>query len=282
MLVNSIAEQLLFTTVRIETITPDGIGTGTAFIFSYQQEEKRYLFLVTNKHVIRGAINGRFFFTLSDGQSPQIGQRFDVEIGQFEQQWFGHPDAEIDVAVMPLVPVLQQIEKMGKTVFYRAITYELIPTAEQMNNLDAIEEVVFIGYPNGIFDSKNLMPVVRRGTTATHLQIDYEGKPLFLIDASVFPGSSGSPVLIANTGGYSHRGTFNVGNRILFLGIVSSVAIREEQGQIIFISSPASQVPVVRTQQMIDLGIVYKATTILETVKKLVDNWSKSKSMEAG
>jgi hypothetical protein len=282
MQVNTIAEQLLFTTVRIEATTPTGISAGTAFIFSYQQEEKQYLFLVTNKHVIKGAIDGRFFFTLSDGKSPQIGQRFDIQMNQFEQQWFGHPDPEIDVAIMPLVPVLQEIEKLGKKVFYRAITHDLIPNDEQLNKLDAIEEVVFIGYPNGIFDSKNLMPVVRRGTTATHLQIDYEGKPLFLIDASVFPGSSGSPVLIANTGGYSSRGGFFVGKRVLFLGIVSSVAIREEHGQIIFVASPVSQIPIVKTQQMIDLGIVYKATTILETVKALMEIWSKSQQAKAG
>lgn len=276
MQVNTIAEQLLFTTVRIETETPDGIGTGTAFIFSYQQEEKQYLFLVTNKHVISGAINGRFFFTLSDGQFPKIGERFDIQMDKFEQRWFGHPDSDIDVAVMPLVPVLQEIGKAGKNVFYRAITHNLIPSTEQNNDLDAIEEVVFIGYPNGIFDSKNLMPVVRRGTTATHLQVDYEGKPMFLIDASVFPGSSGSPVLIANTGGYANKGGFVVGNRVLFLGIISSVAIREEHGQIVFISSPVSQVPIVKTQQMIDLGIVYKASTILEAVKALLDLLSKS------
>ena len=277
MQVNTVIEQLLFTTVRIETTTPDGISAGTAFIFNYQQEEKQFLFLVTNKHVVKNAINGRFFFTLSDGQAPKIGQRFDVEMNQFEQQWFGHPDPDIDVAIMPLVPVLQQIEKLGKTVFYRAITHILIPTTEQMNDLDAIEEVVFIGYPNGIFDSKNLMPVIRRGTTATHLQIDYEGKPLFLIDASVFPGSSGSPVLIANTGSYASKSGFNVGaSRVLFLGIISSVAIREEHGQIAFISSPVSQIPIVKTQQMIDLGIVYKASTILDTVKALIDIWSNS------
>jgi len=282
MQVNSIAEQLLFTTVRIETTTPDGIGAGTAFIFNYRQEEKQYLFLITNKHVIRGAIKGRFFFTLSDGQAPQIGKRFDVEMNEFEQRWHGHPDPEIDVAAMPLVPILKEIERAGKTVFFRSITDSLIPSTEQVNELDAIEEVMFIGYPNGIFDSKNLMPVVRRGTTATHLQIDYEGKPLFLIDASVFPGSSGSPVLIVNTGGYATRGAFNVGNRVLFLGIVSSVAIREEQGQITFITSPVAQIPVVRTQQMIDLGIVYKASAILETVKTLVDNWNKAEQVKAG
>lgn len=282
MQVNTIAEQLLFTTVRIETTTPYGINAGTAFIFNYQEEEKQYLFLVTNKHVVQGAIDGRFFFTLSDGKAPQIGQRFDIQMDQFEQRWFEHPDPEIDVAIMPLVPVLQEIEKVGKRVFYRSITHNLIPTTDQMNDLDAIEEVVFIGYPNGIFDSKNLMPVVRRGTTATHPQVDYEGKPLFLIDASVFPGSSGSPVLIANTGGYSNKGAFVVGTRVLFLGIISSVVIREEHGQIIFISSPVSQIPIVRTQQMIDLGIVYKASTIFETVKALIDLWSKPQQVKAG
>jgi hypothetical protein len=282
MQVNTIAEKLLFTTVRIECTTPDGMSAGTAFIFNYQEEEKQYLFLVTNKHVIKGAIDGRFFFTLSDGNAPQIGQRFDIQMNQFEQQWFGHPDPEIDVAIMPLVPVLQEIEKLGKRVFFQAITHSLIPNSEQLNNLDAIEEVVFIGYPNGIFDSKNLMPVVRRGTTATHIQVDYEGKPMFLIDASVFPGSSGSPVLIANTGGYSNRGGFVVGTRVLFLGIVSSVAIREEHGQIVFITSPVSQIPIVKTQQMIDLGIVYKASTIVETVKALIEIWSKSQQAKAG
>jgi V8-like Glu-specific endopeptidase len=281
MQVNTITEQMLFATVRIETQTPAGVGAGTAFIFSFQEREKQYLFLVTNKHVVKDATIGRFFFTLGDGQAPKIGQRFDVEMNDFENRWFGHPDTDIDVAVMPLVPVLKEIEKLGKTVFFRAITDNLIPTPEQINELDAIEEVVFIGYPNGIFDSKNLMPVVRRGTTATHLQIDYEGKPVFLIDASVFPGSSGSPVLIANTGGYAVRNGFAVGNRVFFLGIISSVAIREEQGQIVFISSPVSQVPIVRTQQMIDLGIVYKASTILETVKALRNLWSKPEQAKA-
>ncbi len=282
MQVTTVAEQLLFTTVRIETATPDGSGAGTAFIFGVQRAEKNFLFLVTNKHVINGASTGRFFFTLSDGEHPQIGQRFDIEIDQFEQQWFGHPNPDIDVAALPLGPLLNIIEKAGKKVFFKSISENLIPSAEQLDQLDAIEEVVFIGYPNGIYDSKNLMPVVRRGTTATHVQIDYEGKPLFLIDASVFPGSSGSPVLIANSGGYVTKGGFVVGGRLLFLGIISSVAIREEHGQITFMTAPTAQIPIVKTQQMIDLGIVYKASTVLETVKPLVDKWSNPEEESLG
>jgi hypothetical protein len=36
----------------------------------------------------------------------------------------------------------------------------------------------------------------RRGMTATPPQLDYCGRPTFLIDASVFGGSSGSPVFL--------------------------------------------------------------------------------------
>lgn len=268
MKIETFAEQLLFTTVRIETETesPRRRGAGTAFIFSYTQGEKQFLFLVTNKHVVQGTSVGRFFFNLRKGDEPVLGNRFDIEMDAFAQRWYGHSNSNIDVAIMPLVPILSEIEKRDKQVYFRAITHELIPDDEQMSSLDAIEEIVFIGYPNGIFDSVNLMPVVRRGTTASHPQIDYDGQPMFLIDASVFPGSSGSPVLIANTGSYSHRGGLTVGSRVLFLGIISSVAVREEAGKIDFISIPTAQIPIVRTQQMLDLGVVFKASTVRETV----------------
>lgn len=264
--VDTFAKNLLFSTVRIESSTQEGRMTGTAFIFMYRHEEVQFFFLVTNKHVINGASSGRFFFTLSDGEKPLIGKRFDIEMDQFEQRWFGNPNPYIDVAVMPLVPLLHEIEKRNKKVFFKAISDEYIPTAEQIDDLDAIEDILFVGYPNGIYDSKNLMPVIRRGITATYLKIDYEGKPQFLIDASVFPGSSGSPVLIVNSGGYYHRGGLVIGNRILFLGIISSVAIREIEGRVEFITSPVNKIPVVKSQQMLDLGVVFKASTILETI----------------
>ena len=40
------------------------------------------------------------------------------------------------------------------------------------------------------------MPILRRGTTATPIALNFEGRPEFLIDAAVYPGSSGSPVFV--------------------------------------------------------------------------------------
>lgn len=266
--IQTIAEQLFFTTLRIETSTPTGSETGTAFIFSYEWDGKTALFLVTNKHVISKATSGRFFFTLSNGAQPSIGQRFDVHVDNFEQRWHGHPQPDIDIAVMPLVPVLQEIGKAGKRIFYKSIPHNLIPTQDQLNSLDAIEEVLFVGYPSGLFDTKNLLPIIRRGITATPLQVNYGGKPTFLVDASVFPGSSGSPVFICNSGSYSDkRGNVFLGSSgVFFLGVIAQVVIREEHGKIDFVSIPTTQLPIVKTQQMIDLGIVYKSSAVLETV----------------
>ena len=51
-----------------------------------------------------------------------------------------------------------------------------------------------------------------------------------------------------------------------FLGLISSVAIREEQGQIDFVPIPTNYVPIVKVQQMLDLGIVIKARTVVEAI----------------
>jgi hypothetical protein len=37
----------------------------------------------------------------------------------------------------------------------------LAPNEETLKGLDAVEEVLFIGYPYGIWDARNLLPIVR-------------------------------------------------------------------------------------------------------------------------
>lgn len=261
-------EQLLFTTVRIETTdSSNRRGTGTAFIFNYSWDSKEATFLVTNKHVIKGAVNGQFFFTASNGQQPLIGERRDLICqGAFEQQWHGHPNDNIDIAVSPMKPLLKSLVEQAGLVFYKSIPHTIIPSQKQMERLDVIEEVTFIGYPSGIFDTKNLMPITRKGTTATPPMLDYKGEPIFLIDASVFPGSSGSPVFIYNPSAHTERGMFNIAPRVLFLGILAQAHIRQENGRIEFIKVPTHIVPIARTPQMIDLGVVYKSSAVLETV----------------
>ena len=161
--VNSQSEQLLFTTVRIETTSSAGLsGTGTGFIFTYTKASRNYPFIVTNKHVVKDTQTGQFVLTQAIDEKPNIGVGCIVRINEFEGAWFGHPDENIDVAVAPLNVILNAAQQNNTELFFRSIGSELIPSDENINGLDALEEVVFVGYPNGIWDEKNLLPILRR------------------------------------------------------------------------------------------------------------------------
>ena len=134
-----------------------------------------------------------------------------------------------------------------------------------MTDLSALEEIVMIGYPIGLWDSINNMPIFRRGITATHPNLDYMGQEVFLIDAACFPGSSGSPVLLYNRGSYPNRqGGIVIDSRINLLGILYAGAQLTVEGEIKVLPVPTQMKPVPITKIPIHLGFVIKAKQILE------------------
>ena len=72
----------------------------------------------------------------------------------------------------------------------------MIPTDEELKNLDYMEDIFMVGYPRGLCDELNNYPIFRKGVTATHPYVDYQGKREFLLDITNIGGSSGSPVFI--------------------------------------------------------------------------------------
>ncbi len=270
MQITSITEQLFFTTVRIDTVGANGSqGSGTGFLFAHAIGGQTYPFVVTNKHVVRGMTAGHLTFHQRKDDQPDLGKGYRLRIDDWNNAWFGHPTEDIDIAVCPFSPIEQHVKSQnGIDLFFRYITTDLIPNEEQLADLDAIETVTFIGYPNGVWDSKNLLPVARRGTTASPIEVDFEQTPKFLVDASVFGGSSGSPVFIINQGSYiSKNGGMNIGaSRFHFVGVIAAVYFRTHLNQIIPVPIPTQVQPMAQQQEMIDLGIVFKARTVVETI----------------
>jgi hypothetical protein len=128
MRVQTPAQQLLFSTVRIEFDIADGISTGTGFLFAYRVQDGDALFLVTNKHVVEGCSTGRLVFTLADGEQPKLGSHYRLEISDFGSAWHGHPSPNIDVAVTPFAPISGHFAAQGMRPFVKAITQALIPS----------------------------------------------------------------------------------------------------------------------------------------------------------
>ncbi len=270
--VNSIAKKLLFNTVRVDTVLDDGSeGSGTAFVVSHAHARGTTTFIVTNRHLVDGVQRGGLVFTQKHNGQPMLGERFQLNIEDFPAAWFMHPDPEVDLAIIPMRPLEAAANEQGIELYYHPIDSRLAPDAAATRALDALEDVLFVGYPSGVWDQVNLMPILRRGTTATPIALDFEGRKEFLIDAAVYPGSSGSPVFVYQP--ETARASQGVGSHIVFAGVVAAVFFREEANHLVPAPVPANNHGMVMGSEMIDLGLVIKAESVVEAMNAYLGKW---------
>lgn len=264
----TIFEQLTYSTVRIEAANSTSISTGSAFIVNYEIDGNNCLFLVTNKHVVKGFEFGTFIFTIADASGNPTLLTHKINVPQFESAWIMHQDPNIDLCIMPLGPILNLLDKQQIKVFFCSLPISIIPTEEEKEQIDAVEEVYMIGYPNGLFDSKNNKPIVRKGITATEFSNNYNGKREFLIDMQVFPGSSGSPVILFDKYGYTDKkGNYYLDKkRIHLMGIVHAVFQKNAQGTLQPIQIPTATTVISNTPIPIGLGIVVKSECLQDFI----------------
>jgi|EndMetStandDraft_3_1072993.scaffolds.fasta_scaffold95134_2 hypothetical protein len=268
----TIAEQLMYSTVRISTST----GRGTGFFFNFPFDDKQVVpAIITNKHVIRGSNNQTFLLHTCNpgaGEKSPSGN-FQVSLnGGLGNGWIEHPDANIDLCALPIAQVQQALPPPTQP-FY--VPLSGVPTEVDLKGLDAVQQVVMIGYPNGLWDHVNNLPLIRRGITATHPGVEYmiEGQPgpgVTVIDMACFPGSSGSPVFVYDHGTYAVKdGSTHVGTRAIFLGVLFGGPVRLQDGKIVPRTIPTATVPVAEMQMMINLGYVIKPKHVITLGKHL-------------
>jgi len=267
--IDKLGRHLLFTTCLIQGVTSEGIFiTGTGFFYEALIGEPTdgmsVPVLITNRHVAGAITTGSIRLIKADeAGNPLLGQSIDAAINQ--NDWVLPSDSNIDLAALLAGPIISNLHASGVEVVTRTIGWDLIPTEEVLEDLDVVEPITFVGYPSNSYDHINQTPIIRRGCTATPIQLNYNGKPTFLIDASIFPGSSGSPVFIIHENGYRKGGTTLIGaSRILFIGVVAAVTLQ---------SSPARKVvgdlSGLVFDQMIDLGLVFNYKAVNELVDML-------------
>lgn len=273
----SLSEQLLYLTVRIECEYSNGMhGTGTGFFFRFLENEEtgeHVPVVITNKHVINGAIKGRLIFCIrkADG-TPDDSHHYAMYIDGFESMWRKHPDTNVDLCAMPLAPILNTAETQNIKPFYITFSKENLPTEKFLNEVSALEDIIMVGYPNGIWDEKNNKPIFRKGITATDMKFDYNGKTEFVIDAACFPGSSGSPVMIFNQGMYTDKfgNTYAGGGRAVLLGILYAGPQAIAEGEVHTVVIPTVEKNIALSHIPNNLGYVIKAERILELEKLFV------------
>ena len=248
-----IGTQLMYTTAPIYAVRKDNsISSGTSFVFSVNQTENTSIpLLITNYHVVSDSIGGYVEMHVAMNGTPSkdvVRVSFDSSV--LEPNRLG----ELDLVALPLAGAINDMQKKGIKIFYKSIDCSLIPKQQDCEEFSAIEEITFIGYPSAIYDSVNKIPVIRQGITATPIWNDFMGDKVFLIDAGVFPGSSGSPVYIYNRGAYSTKSGITVGNRIKFVGILKGTMQRKETSGLNYL----------------DLGIVINSRSFFGELNKYI------------
>jgi hypothetical protein len=211
--------QLMYSTVRVETDVRAGTCCIMAFVPQGCPPGKYISCLVTNKHNICDSKEASITFHQKNEEDDEPSGKFIVKkFGiEFPKLWICHESQ--DLCILPLMPLFS---KECTRPYFICISKEIIASESQLQHLYSGEDILFVGYPHGVYDRINNFPIFRRGTASSHPAVDFENKPEFLIDASVFPGSSGSPVFIYNNTWYAESNSLRSGPRLLFLGILTS------------------------------------------------------------
>jgi hypothetical protein len=147
------------------------------------------------------------------------------EIG--DKLWFEHERCEqVDVVAVPF-EVTEDITIYEIDLAIADFDLMIYPS----------EAVSIIGFPEGL-TSGGKFPIWKTGHVASDIDIDWEGKPAFLIDATTKSGMSGSPVIAKRVGIYQTSRINKVGNAVRFLGVYSGREISESGVEVGFVWKP--------------------------------------------
>lgn len=260
------SDQLIRVTARIECANAAGETlNGTCFFFLVELDDGRQApILVTNRHVIEGQTTAIVYLTIRDVSPLQTSREIvPFRIDSLHHFAIYHPTPEVDLAAILFAPIAQILRLGGKTAEYVALRSSDIVTAQTLEDCRAFEDLIMIGYPNGIWDQTNNRPILRRASTATPIFERYNNQAKFLIDCACFPGSSGSPVFLFNDGMYATKQGSTLGaTRVALAGVLHAGFLHLTKGRVAAVNVAALSKLEAEITVPNSIGICIKASEI--------------------
>lgn len=257
-----LSEQMLLNTVRI--VTDQGSGTGFIVAFDINGEIP---ILITNSHVVN---NNSFCDVMLEFHESIENLERNIEVsGNFK--WFHHE--KYDLCFTYMGPILNEIKNKTDIILQTKWIKEKLFFNEQSLNL--LEEVTMVGYPIGLYDKKHNLPLFRKGYTATHPMLNFNGEKIGVVDMACFPGSSGSPIFVLNEGPFMYNGELFAGSRLIFLGILFSGPVYNADGILETRNIDMKLETIPRVGIMTNLGYYIKAEVILDFKEKIIEDCNK-------
>lgn len=149
------------------------------------------IFLVSNRHVFQGQALVFLRFNTKDG-SKRYPLALKNEKG--DNTWHTHSDPKVDIGVVPInIALLKADEIHCSYISEDNMAFEAVVESEQISQGDG---VFVLGYPMGIAGSIKNYSIVRAGIIARMDEEIIGTEHRFIIDATIFPGNSGGPVIL--------------------------------------------------------------------------------------
>ncbi len=214
-------------------------GVATGFVV----RRSASYFLITNWHVVtcRNPFNDSRPLSTTEVVDPNIlrvwfhgenlGTWISREIDLLDSNgnglWSEHElGREIDVVAVPL-EISDDIKIYDIDLALADFDLMIYPS----------EAVSIIGFPMGL-TSGGRFPIWKTGHVASDIDIDWNGRPVFLIDATTKSGMSGSPVIAKRVSIYQTSQGNKVGNAVRFLGVYSGREISASGIEVGFVWKP--------------------------------------------
>lgn len=226
------------TLIQVQTATGGSQGTG----FFYQQlaladpaksgqwRAIENAWLITNRHVLLPpspsgeAIPTSLTFHLRKVTNGSIvWEPITLDQSSIVARAKLHANPEIDVCAIRVLDLITEKLKSGeKYLNWYGVSSDNLAGQNKIQPHVASDAVV-VGYPRGYYDQVNVFPIVKSGIIASRWGANFQGQPYFLIDAKLFPGSSGSIVISKPTDVVVENGhVFHAKEKqFAFLGIFS-------------------------------------------------------------
>ncbi len=172
---------------------------GTGFLFgdliekTNDNRNKYTIYLVTNKHVIKGFDSAIVKF---NPQTDQSSKDFPIILKNADGKnvWTGHPDPNVDVAITILN---HDVLTNAGMKFHFFQSDKDIMTSNEMYKEQILEGsfLYVLGFPMGIISSDRQYVFARMGIISRIKDLFENRSRDYVVDAPVFPGNSGGPVI---------------------------------------------------------------------------------------
>ena len=173
------------------------IAIATGFLFGYRndtyEEDEYSAYIVTNKHVFKNLEKVKLLF---NPQSSQTARSFDLVLVENGKKLYKeHSNDKVDIAVAPIdLRVLDQNNIKYYVFLSDKNSYSISQLRDEIGATEG-DGVFALGYPMGIVGLNRQYVILRNGCLARVRDMLDGNSSDYIIDAQIFPGNSGGPVI---------------------------------------------------------------------------------------